>query len=149
MEATELQRVHQSWPLCELPRRFDLGCVLSSAVIDILEPANVGELGVHHAGFWECDLSDNSLTWSGGVYDLFGLPRNANIRRDEVIAFYSEGSRAAMERLRSHAIRYGCGFTLDAEICPAVGGRRWMRLIAFPVCEDDRAIRLQGLKLLI
>ena len=54
-----------------------------------------------------------------------------------------------MERLRADAIRYKRGFTLDAEIQPATGERRWMRLIAAPVCEGDRAVRLHGLKFVI
>ena len=29
---------------------------------------------------------------------------------------------------------------------PAGGGRRWMRLVAAPVIEDGRVIRLLGLK---
>lgn len=149
MKATEPLQIHHSWPLFEASRHFDLGSVLSCAVTDVIQPGQVGELGIHHAGFWECDLRDNAIIWSGGVYDLFGLPRNARISRDEAVAFYCEESRAAMERLRSYAIRHMRGFTLDAEICPAVGGRRWMRLIAFPMYEGNRAARLQGLKLLI
>ena len=41
------------------------------------------------------------------------------------------------------------GFTLDAEIAPATGARRWMRLIAAPVCEGGEVVRLQGLKFLV
>jgi PAS domain-containing protein len=123
--------------------------VLSSAVTDIIEPCGVGTLNLHHAGCWECDLTDNLLTWSGGVYDIFGLPRNARISRREAVAFYCEESRAKMERLRSHSIKHRRGFTVDVEIRAAVGENRWMRLIAAPVCEDGRPVRLRGLKLII
>lgn len=149
MKATEPLQMHHSWPLFEQRHHFDLGCILSSAVTDLLEPAEVGALGLQHAGLWECDLSDNRLTWSGGVYDLFGLPRGARISRDEALAFYCEESRATMERLRTYAIKHRRGFTLDAEIRPATGGQRWMRLIGAPVLSGDRAVRLQGLKLFI
>ena len=149
MNATELLPIHHSWPLHERARQFDLGCMLSCAVIDVLEPAEVGGLGLQHAGCWECDLSDNSLTWSGGVYDIFGLPRGVSVTREETVALYCEESRAAMERLRAYAIKHRRGFTLDAEIRPAVGGRRWMRLIAAPICDRGRAVRLHGLKLII
>ena len=141
--------LHHSWPIFEQARHFDLGSVLSCAVTDIVAPAWVGELGLHHAGLWECELSDNSLIWSGGVYDIFGLPRGARISRDEAVALYREESRAAMERLRAHAIKHRRGFTLEVEIDPATGGRRWMRLIGAPVCEGGRAVRLHGLKLII
>jgi PAS domain-containing protein len=141
--------LHHSWPIFEQARHFDLGSVLSCAVTDMIEPARVGELGLHHAGLWECNLSDNRLTWSGGVFDIFGLPRGAQVSRDETVALYCEPSRAAMERLRAHAIKHRRGFTLDVEINPATGGRRWMRLIAAPVCKGGIAVRLHGLKLII
>ena len=149
LRRTEPLALHHSWPIFEQARHFDLGSVLSCAVTDVVEPANVGDLGLHHAGLWECNLSDNSLTWSGGVFDIFGLPRGARISRDEAVAFYCEESRAAMERLRAHAIKHRRGFTLDVEINAVTGGRRWMRLIGAPVCEDGRAVRLHGLKLIV
>ena len=149
MKRIEPLALHHSWPIFEQARHFDLGSVLSCAVTDILEPAQVGALGLHHAGLWECDLVDNELTWSGGVYDLFGLPRGVCVSRDEAASLYCEDSRAAMERLRAHAIKHRRGFTLDVEINPATGGRRWMRLIGAPVCERGRAVRLHGLKLAV
>lgn len=141
--------LHQSWPLGEQAQHFELGLILNSAVADLIEPAEIGALGVHHSGLWECNLADDSLIWSGGVYDIFGLPRGAPVTRREVLGFYSEHSRAAMERLRCHAIRHGCGFTLDAEIQPGVGGRRWMRIIGAAVFNEQGSTRLHGLKLIV
>jgi PAS domain-containing protein len=136
-----------SWPLFEQSRRFELGAILDSAAIDAIAPATVGWIGIQHAGLWECDLADDSLIWSGGVYDIFGLPRGVEVSRAAAVSLYDENSRALMERLRAHAIKHRRGFTLDAEIKPAVGGNRWMRLIAAPVCVDDQPVRLHGLKL--
>jgi PAS domain-containing protein len=138
-----------SWPLSEQPRQFELGHVLSCAVTDLIAPHRVGALGVHHAGCWECDLRDNELTWSGGVYDIFGLPRDVPVTREECVSFYSEGSRAKMERLRAYSIKHRRGFTLDVEIRAAVGEDRWVRLIAAPVVSGGRAVRLHGLKLIV
>lgn len=138
-----------SWPLWEQPRHFELGCVLNSAITDLIEPMSVGGLGPHHAGCWECDLSDNSLVWSGGVYDIFGLERGVAVTRDQCVAFYGEDSRSKMERLRSYAIRHRRGFTIDVEIRAAIGDTRWVRLIAAPVCENGRVARLHGLKLIV
>jgi PAS domain-containing protein len=149
VKATEPLAICHSWPLFEQSRHFDLGCILSSAVTDILEPAQVGALGLHHAGCWECDLTDNALTWSGGVFDIFGFPRDTKITREDTVALYAGDSRVVMERLRSYAIQHRRGFTLDAEIRPLTGGTRWMRLIAAPECDGDRVVRLRGLKLII
>lgn len=140
----------QTWPLFEQGRHFDLGHILNSAIADAIEPAGVGALGIHHAGLWECDLSDDRLVWSGGVFDLFGVARGSAVSRELALGFYREECRAKLERLRAHAIRHRLGFTLDVEILPAAGAkRRRMRLIGAPRCEDDRTTHLHGLKLLI
>ena len=143
-----LPLVH-SWPLDEQGRHFDLGYVINSVITDAIDPGFAGQLGIYHAGCWECDLSDNSLTWSGGVYDIFGLPRGAVVSRAESVALYAEESRAKMEALRAYAIRHRRGFTLDAEIRPVAGPLRWMRLVCAPVCEDGQVVRLRGLKLIV
>jgi PAS domain-containing protein len=141
--------VSQSWPLSQRDLHFDLGSLLSCAAVDAVVPNSVGQLGASHAGCWECNLTDESIFWSGGVYDIFGLPRGASVTRNEAVAFYADHSRVAMERLRSDAIRHGRGFTIDAEIRPASGGERRMRVIGMPVCEEGRPVRLHGLKLIV
>lgn len=139
-----------SWPLWEQPRHFELGHILNSAVTDALPPRRVGALGVHHCGLWECDLRDQSLVWSGGAYDIFGLSRGSPITRQQAVAHYSEHSRARLENLRAYAIRRKRGFTLDVEIrAAAVGDRRWVRVIGAPVCEGDAVVRLHGVKLIV
>jgi hypothetical protein len=149
MMAFESLPVIRSWPLYEKARHLDFGCLLSCAVTDVVEPTHVGALSVQHAGCWECDLTDQSLSWSGGVYDIFGLPRGVPVTRNDALGFYCESSRAAMDRLRDHAIKTKRGFTIDAEIRPAVGGKRWMRLVGVPVCENNRVSRLHGIKLIV
>ena len=142
--------LRHSWPLWESARHFELGHVINCAVTDLIEPAEVGALGIHHAGCWECDLSDNSLTWSGGVYDMFGLERGSVITREQALAHYSEDSRAKLETLRGYAIRHKRGFTLDVDIhAAAVGEHRRMRIVAAPVCEGGAVVRLQGVKVIV
>lgn len=154
MKPTHPLPVHHSWALYERERHFELGQVHGYDTLDSLPDASrfVGDGGLMRArpGYWECDLDQgNRLSWSGEVYDIFGIPRGAALVRDETAALYGEGSRAAMEKLRAYAIRHGRGFTLDVEILPAQGARRWMRLIAAPQCISGRVARLQGLKFLV
>jgi PAS domain-containing protein len=138
-----------TWPIWDRSQHFELGHVLSSVVTDAVKPPNVGQLGIHHAGCWECNLSDNSLTWSGGVYDIFGLPRDVPVHRDDAVAYYSDECRTKMERLRAYSIKHRRGFTLDVKIRAATGDNRLMRLIAEPVLYNARIVGLQGLKLII
>ena len=152
MKQTHPLPVHHSWPLYERHRFFELGQIHGvdtldpvPDLVDIIVPERPARLGK-----WECDLADNNrLSWSDEVYNIFDIPIGATVAREESAALYCEGSRAAMEKLRAYAIKHRRGFTLDVEIQPAKAPRRWMRLIAAPVCADDRVIKLQGLKFLV
>lgn len=145
----DVLELKHSWPLFERGRRFDLGADFDFdwSGIDALDPSVDSEwLAAQGIGLFECELPDDAISWSAGVYDLFGLPRGAMITRPEAVALYAERSRATLERLRAHAIRHGRGFTIDAELRPADNIPRWMRLVVAPVCVGRRAIRLQGYK---
>lgn len=151
MKPTHPLPVHHSWALYERERHFALGQILEYDTPDWgPEAFDIAERqGRPRPGQWECDLSENSLSWSDEVYDIFGIPRGAAVTRDEAVALYGEESRAAMEKLRAYAIKHRRGFTLDVEIRPALATPRWMRLIAAPVCAGDRIVRLQGLKFIV
>src|SRR3546814_3131638 len=77
------------------------------------------------------------------------MQRGAPVARVDAVARYREGSRAAMERLRAHAITHRRGFTLDVEIGSTPACSRWIRLIAEPICEGEAVGGLRGLKCLI
>lgn len=157
--------LHHSWPLFERPRHFDLGWVdrasvrpparaadgVSLAFAAAPDAASDAEAALAQRGIgaWHCDLADDRLTWSDTVYDLFGIARGANVSRGATVAVYREASRAAMERLRAHAIAHRRGFTLDVEIGPAGAASRWIRLIAAPVCDGDTVVALHGYKCLL
>jgi len=140
--------LHRGWPLHEPTRHFELGSTLECSASGLADFAVRQVLGHARAGWWECDLADNSLTWTAGVFEILGVPQGAALKRDEALALYCEESRAAMERLRSYSITQQQSFVIDARIKPASGGpERWMRLIGAPVIEDGKPVRLHGLKL--
>jgi PAS domain-containing protein len=145
---TELLPLAHSWPMWERERHFEDGRIIdfSPAWCGVRRSGSGALYGT--IGRWQCELSGNALTWSSQVYDLFGFPRNARPDRDETVARYCEHSRVKMERLRAYAIRHRRGFTLDAQIVTTGNDRRWMRLIAAPICDDGRVVGLHGVKLI-
>lgn len=149
MRPVEPLPLNHSWPLDARTEQFRLGFLFDpeSGALPPMQDANSSLLALHGVGRWSCDLADERLEWTDAVFDIFGLPRGAVVSRPEAVALYCEHSRAAMERLRTYAIRHRRGFTLDARIVPARGGPRWMRLLAAPICEGRRVVRLEGLKL--
>ncbi len=97
-------------------------------------------------GAWECELARETLSWTDGVYDLFGLARGSTVHRPSIVDLYHDDSRGEMERLRSQAIRTGGGFTMDARIRTSSGEERWMRLSAQVAHEHARPVRIFGAK---
>ncbi|NML06379.1 PAS domain-containing protein [Sphingomonas sp. G-3-2-10] len=95
---------------------------------------------------WRCDLADDSLTWSAGVFELFGIPQGARIDRRETVAMYCEESRELLHRLRSEAIATCGSFTFEARIRRPDGESRWMRVTADVVARGGRATHLYGMK---
>ncbi|MGE4431006.1 MAG: hypothetical protein AB7E05_09745 [Sphingobium sp.] len=152
MTFTEPLPLYHSWPLFEREEHLDLhgpdhgGLLTAGAALSARDGEELAQQGV---GIWHCDLADNSLSWSAGVYDIFGLQRGAAVARQDVLPLYCEESRVVMEWLRAYAIKHKRGFTVDSEIRPALGRSRWMRLTAAPICEGRRVVGLQGIKRLV
>ncbi|HWU61113.1 MAG TPA: diguanylate cyclase [Ensifer sp.] len=97
-------------------------------------------------GIWVCTLPDESLTWTDTVFELFDLDPQSELRREDIVALYTETSREALRAVRSAAIRDGDGFTLDAEIVTSKGSRRWIRITAIVERINGVPTRLFGMK---
>lgn len=96
---------------------------------------------------WECDLSDDSLNWSDGVYDLFGIERGVPVTRESIVSMYSAESREELRRLRDAAIAECGSFTFEAKIRRPDGQLRWIRVTADVEAENGVARYLYGTKI--
>jgi diguanylate cyclase (GGDEF)-like protein/PAS domain S-box-containing protein len=97
-------------------------------------------------GLWECDLTSETLQWSGGTYDMFGIARDTPLKRKQTLACYPAESLTMLETVRTRAIAERNGFNLDARIVTPDGNTRWIRITATVACAGDRPTRLFGLK---
>ena len=145
MRPTEPLPLNHSWPL------YALRDHLSPVLLDPTIARNDIALAERGLGLWFCDLQDNRLSWTAGVYDIFGLERDLDVPRPLAVSLYAPDSREPMERLRAYAIRHKRGFTLDVDIQQADGmGACAMRLIAPPVVDrEGSVVALHGVKQLL
>jgi diguanylate cyclase (GGDEF)-like protein/PAS domain S-box-containing protein len=97
-------------------------------------------------GAFECDLDDENLRWTDGVFALFGVERDVLLDRRDIVTLYDEESRETLHRLRSHAIATRGSFQMEARIVRPDGETRWLRIHAAVRCEAGRAIQLYGMK---
>jgi len=140
LRPTEPLALHHSWPLHDLREH------LAPVILDDRIARDDEALAERGLGLWHCDLMDNSLHWTDGVYDIFGIDRNIDVPRPLAVSLYTPDSREPMERLRAYAIRHRRGFTLDVDIRPLDGGQCTMRLIAAPILQGHRVVALHGVK---
>jgi diguanylate cyclase (GGDEF)-like protein len=101
-------------------------------------------LDLARIGAWACELETERLTWTPGVYDIFGYPMGNPLRRASIVDLYIDESRRNMELARAEVIRSGRAVTLDTEIRTWRGERRWMRLSINT--EGRRPVRIFGSK---
>ena len=103
-------------------------------------------LGAARIGAWECELETERLSWTQGVYEIFGYPASNPLRRADIVDLYIDESRRHMELARAEVIRSGAPVTLDTEIRTWRGEKRWMRLSINAVREGGRPVRIFGSK---
>lgn len=119
---------------------------LADAPVFAPDPARMlRRLGRAGIGLFECDLRTERLSWTHGVYELFGLPQRG-FHRGDVVELYDPASREALDALRSRAIEAAGSFTLDARITRPDGSDRWVRIVAEVEQEGGRPVRLAGTK---
>ncbi len=103
-------------------------------------------LDLARIGAWECEIETERLTWTSGVYDIFGYPMGNPLRRASIVDLYVDESRRDMELARAEVIRSGRAVSLDAEIRTWRGERRWMRLLINTDGGGGRRARIFGSK---
>lgn len=118
----------------------------SQQLVAATKPLYERSLAPAALGAWECNLANETLSWTDGVYDLFGLQRGSEIYRKATLDLYEDQSRREMEQHRSNAIRTGQGFALDCRIRAVNGEKRWMRLIVGVGYQHGRPVRILGSK---
>ncbi len=97
-------------------------------------------------GAWSCDLASDRLTWTPGVFPIFGVSNEHGPARADIVQMYCEESREILEQRRTHAIESRSGFSLDARIFRADGVERWIRITAATQISNGRAVTLYGMK---
>jgi len=110
--------------------------------LDLYEQA----ASIASVGAFECDLASDRLSWTGGVFEIFGLPSHQSVERQQTVEMYSEESRELLQYKRSRAIDARSSFSLDANIILPDGSDRWIRINAAVRGSNGRAETLYGMK---
>jgi diguanylate cyclase (GGDEF)-like protein len=86
---------------------------------DALEKANrifVTAEKAAQIGSWEIDITSMDLTWSNGVYEMYGVPLGKAVTVDDAIAAYAMADRDTVSSLVEAAIEKGEPFEFEADL---------------------------------
>jgi PAS domain S-box-containing protein len=76
-------------------------------------------------GSWKIDISSSSLSWSDGMYDIFGLPRGTDLNYEDFLESVHPDDRELVNRSWSAALK---GVLYDIEHRILVNGTvKWVR----------------------
>ncbi|MFO8098388.1 MAG: PAS domain S-box protein [Salinibacter sp.] len=98
-------------------------------------------------GGWSVDLRDgppDEATWTDGLYDLFGLPPDADPPVEDVFSYYHPDDRARHRAAVDRAADTGEGWDQELRLIDAEGTLRWVRNIGRPVVEDGTVVEIHG-----
>lgn len=96
-------------------------------------------------GYWEYDLTKNSLYWSDVTREIMGVSKEESPTLEEGLSIYKEGwSLSRINEVYQRAITQGEPYKEELIIVNKSGEERWVRSIGIPIFHQDQCINLYG-----
>jgi len=98
-------------------------------------------------GGWSVDLRDGrpeEAEWTEGLYELFGLPQDADPPVADVFEYYHPADRERHRAAVDRAATAGEGWDQELRLIDADGEIRWVHNIGRPVLEDGEVVEIHG-----
>jgi PAS domain S-box-containing protein len=97
-------------------------------------------------GAWEYDIKTKEITWTSGVYDIFGVDAEtfdpSHYELD--IAFYHERDQEVLNQAFQKLIETGTPYDLELELSAASGESKWVRTRGRAEHRNGKIIRIYG-----
>ncbi|MGI8590229.1 MAG: PAS domain S-box protein [Nakamurella sp.] len=101
---------------------------------------------VGRSGSWELDIATGTLTWSDGLFDVYGIERETFGHDYEAVAqFLHPEDRAPIRALFDACAGSGVSYTIRYRLTrPSDGAVRWCEERAERLIEDGQPVRVGG-----
>jgi PAS domain S-box-containing protein len=98
-------------------------------------------------GSWEYHPDNKTMFWSNEMYNIFGVDQsfNTNDLRDIEQRFETPDREVIQEIFRKMELRQGEAFDITGRILTPLGYRKWVRITAYPITDEDIMHRMVGL----
>ncbi|XMO87379.1 PAS domain S-box protein [Algibacter sp. AS12] len=98
-----------------------------------------------HIGFWEMDVTNKTVIWSGTTKTIHEVDEDYEPSLDTGINFYKKGySRDRITELVLLALNDGKGFTEELQIVTKLNHTKWVKVIGIPEKNNGSFQRIYG-----
>lgn len=96
-------------------------------------------------GAWRVDLVKNKIHWDTMVYNIHEVRPGTEIAMDEGIKFYREDYREPVRDTIAASVEKGESWDIEAILITGNDQERWVRIIGYPIYEQEKLIELRGI----
>lgn len=92
-------------------------------------------------GYWDLDFTNNKLTWSDYIYELYNLsPEEDNIKYLEAREFFDSQSQEKIIRATKELIKNGTSYDLELRMINSKNEEIFVRNVVQPIYNDHKEI---------
>jgi PAS domain S-box-containing protein len=95
-------------------------------------------------GSWEVDLQTMQLTWTPGVYQIYGFPMNQVPDLQSINKLYSSKNRKILNQIFAQSIQKNAKYEFELPFSNVQGKLVWSKAIGKPIVENGQVTKLQG-----
>jgi PAS domain S-box-containing protein len=97
-------------------------------------------------GGWEYDVTDQRVSWTDGVFDIFGVPKSEfdPSGKNKDLKFYHPDDREMLDSAFRHALEKGNPYDLELRLTSADGTAKWVRTAGQAEFSDGKVVRVYG-----
>jgi PAS domain S-box-containing protein len=99
---------------------------------------------IAHIGSWEYDFTTNRMLWSEELYNIYGLEKDFDINEGSLYQQLFIDKGRWLESYVNDLINYGTPFDLTLQARTPLGYRKWVRIVGFPVWNEEKVIGISG-----
>lgn len=100
---------------------------------------------VTKVGGWEFNIKKNEISWTKGIYDIYGVKPDFNPNNIyNAISFYHPIDQKIIDTAFQNAIKYGTPYNLELRLISADGTEKWVNTSGHPEYNNLKVKRIFG-----
>jgi PAS domain S-box-containing protein len=97
------------------------------------------------SGRWGFDVASGEVTWTDDVADIYDLDPETTTTRDFCLSFYHGENLEELRDALKMAVEEASPYDLTLELISALGRKKRVRMIGYPVIENDKVTRIEAI----